>query len=426
MSKKLVLGLGGTVDYEIAWDSRVLESLVVEFGVRASELDARRPIETERDLLLTLLAFVRDGVGGERFVASSDIVEAFAARFEKRITLGGTCVRAAIAMRTLGITSTVHLVSIDDNVRRLLPEGTEYISSAQEDTLDPHLIVQFGAGASVTAGDVDIRAPHPNRIIYTNDPPNRELLLSDDLGPTLADADVFMFSGFNVIQEPGVLEQRLVSIRRHMDHLPRTAVVYYEDAGYHVPELSLRVRDTLLDLIDVYSLNEDEMQAYLGRTVDLLDADDLLPALRELHELIPARVLVVHTKYWSLALGERASEFEDALRGGIVMASTRYRYGDGFTADDYREVASYPANPRGAEVAARLRGAGILVVPALLLEVEHPTTIGLGDTFVGGFIAALAGPSGTATAGNPLRFVNSAPERPTAELTNNGGTEARP
>lgn len=426
MSKKLVLGLGGTVDYEIAWDSRVLEGLVVEFGVRASELDARRPIETERDLLLTLLAFVRDGVGGERFVASSDIVEAFAARFEKRITLGGTCVRAAIAMRTLGITSTVHLVSIDDNVRRLLPEGTEYISSAQEDTLDPHLIVQFGAGASVTAGDVDIRAPHPNRIIYTNDPPNRELLLSDDLGPTLADADVFMFSGFNVIQEPGVLEQRLVSIRRHMDHLPRTAIVYYEDAGYHVPELSLRVRDTLLDLIDVYSLNEDEMQAYLGRTVDLLDVDDLLPALRELHELIPARVLVVHTKYWSLALGERAGEFEDALRGGIVMASTRYRYGDGFTADDYREVASYPANPRGAEVAARLRGAGILVVPALLLEVEHPTTIGLGDTFVGGFIAALAGPSGTATAGNPLRFVNSAPERPTAELTNNGGTEARP
>ena len=393
MSKKLVLGLGGTVDYEIAWDSRVIEGLIVELGVQASELDARLPIASERDLLRTLLAFVRDGVGGERFVASSDIVEAFASRFDKRITLGGTCVRAAIAMRVFGLTTTVHLVSIDDNVRRLLPEGTQYISSAREDSLDPHLIVQFGAGTRISAGDIDIVAPHPNRIIYTNDPPNRELALSDELGATLSDADVFMFSGFNVIQEPGVLEQRLLSIRRHMDHLPPEAIVYYEDAGYHVPSLSLRVRDTLLDLIDVYSLNEDEMQAYLGRTVDLLDADDLLRALDELHRLIPAAVLVVHTKYWSVALGERAGEFEDALLGGIVMASTRYRFGDGFTAEDYAAVGGYPQHPGGVSLAARLRdvaGDRLRIVPALVVDVEHPTTIGLGDTFVGGFIAALA------------------------------------
>ena len=301
--------------------------------------------------------------------------------------------RAALAMRVLGVTCTLHLVSIDDNVRRLLPEGCDYISSAQEDTLDPHLIVQFGEGARISAGDIDLRSPHPNRIIYANDPPNRELVLSDELGPTLEDAGVFMFSGFNVIQSPGVLEQRLQSIRRHMDHLPPGAIVFYEDSGYHVPELSLRVRDTLIDVIDVYSMNEDEMQAYLGRPVDLLDADDLLGAVGELHALIPARVLVVHTKYWSLAIGERAGEFEAGLRGGIVMASTRYLFGDGFTAEDYRAVGGYPEHPRGADVATRLRDAAghrICAVPVLVLELEHPTTIGLGDTFVGGFIAALA------------------------------------
>src|SRR5438128_689155 len=112
MSTSYVLGLGGTVDYEIRWDSRVVEALALEYGIRAAELSVSVPIGSERDLLRTLLAFVRDGVGGERFVASSDIVEAFAARFERRITLGGTCVRAALAMDKLGIASTVHLVSI--------------------------------------------------------------------------------------------------------------------------------------------------------------------------------------------------------------------------------------------------------------------------------------------------------------------------
>jgi len=392
-SKRVVLGLGGTVDYEIVWDSSTIERLIVEYSVQASELDAGLPIETERDLLVTLLAFVRDGVGGERFVASSDIVEAFSSRFVIRTTLGGTCVRAAIAMKTLGIDSTVHLVSIDDTVRELLPKGVDYVSSAIEDTLDPHLIVQFAAGTRVLAGDIDITSPHPNRIIYANDPPNRELLLSDALGPALESADVFMFAGFNVIQEPGVLEQRLQSIRRHMNHLPSTALVFYEDAGYHIPELSRSVREEIVDLVDVYSLNEDEMQSYLGRSVDLLDADELLVALEELHDLIPAMVLVVHTKYWSLALGHRALEFTRALWSGIVMASTRYTFGDGFTEGDFREVSTYPRNPAGAAAAQKLvevLGSRVSVQLALELPTPTPTTIGLGDSFVGGFVAALA------------------------------------
>jgi ADP-dependent phosphofructokinase/glucokinase len=388
-----VLGLGGTVDYEIACNSAVIEDLADVYGVRAHELDARIPVVDERSLVVTLLAFLRDGVGGERFVASSDIVEAFAARFETRITLGGTCVRAAIAMRSLGVTSLVHLVSIDDHVRGLLPEGVEYVCSASADSTDPHLIVQFAAGASVRRGDLDIVAPHPNRIIYTNDPPNRELVLSDDLATTLQGARVFLVSGFNTIQDAAVLDERVGQIRRHLAELPAGAVAIYEDAGYHEPAFSHRVRDALVDAVDVYSLNEDELFAYLGRTVDLLDAEAIAAALHEATALIPASCLVIHTKYWSLALGDHAAEFADALRGGIVMASTRYLVGDGHTAADYTRTAALPEKPEGALVAAALeaRFADRLVCrAALVLETDRPSTIGLGDTFIGGFIAALA------------------------------------
>lgn len=392
-NQRLVLGLGGTVDYEIVWDSGVLEGLIREYDIRADELTTAVPVTSERALVVTLLAFVRDGVGGERFVASSEIIETFSVRFEREITLGGTCVRAAIAMRTLGVTCTLHLVSIDDHVRRLLPEGCAYICSAEEDSTDPHLIVQFGAGVRVAAGDIDFTAPHPNRIIYANDPPNRDLVIAEELGDVLSHADVFMVAGFNVIQDEVLLEERLARIAADIDRMPARSLVFYEDAGYHIPEFATRVRDRILDRIDVYSMNEDEMQSYLGRTIDLLDVVDVERALDDLHAVIPAATLVIHTKYWSLARGERAGELRAALQGGITMASTRYCYGDGFTVDDYESVGRMDVHLLGAQVAKTLESrddGDTVAVPAFVLDVPTPTTIGLGDTFVGGFIEAWA------------------------------------
>lgn len=392
MSTRFVLGLGGTVDYEIAWDPRVLEKLVLEHDVRADELDPAVPIDSERDLVRSLLGFVRDGVGGERFVASSDIVEAFAARFDVRVTLGGTCVRAAIAMDVLDVPATVHLVSIDDHVRRLLPASTAYVCSADHDTTDPHLIVQFPAGSRVSAGDVDVVAAHPDRIIYVNDPPNRELVLAEELGDEVADADVVLVSGFNVIQDVGTLDARLADLRRHLARRRPGSLVYFEDAGYHVPALSHRVRDALVDAVDVYAMNEVELQHWLGRPVDLLDAEQVAAALRELATVVPAATLVVHTKYWAVAHGEHAERLRAALRGGITMASTRYLLGDGFTADDYRATAALEPTTAARVLAARIEEADpsrTCCEAALVLTVERPTTIGLGDTFVGGFLAAL-------------------------------------
>lgn len=387
-----MLGLGGTVDYEIVWDSTVLEQLIGDWGVRAAEISTDVAIETERDLLRALLGFVRDGSGGERFVASTQIVMAFASRFAKAITLGGTPVRAALGMAKIGVQTTVHLVSIDDHVRRLLPPGCRYLCSADSDSTDPHLIVQFRAGDRVRALDVDLVAPFPNRVIFTNDPPNRELVLSPELGSWLTEAEVFLISGFNVIRTETRVRERVVELQQHLTRLPRGALVLYEDSGFHVPALAPLVWTGLRDSIDVHSMNEDEMQAYLGRPLDLLDPLQMSAALLELGRLVEAPTLVVHTKYWALALGRDAGSFAPALSGGITMASARYCHGDDFTAADYDTLAAMARSPLGAEfadaLAARL-GSAVCCVPANTLTVDKATTIGLGDTFVGGFIAAL-------------------------------------
>lgn len=393
MSRNLVLGLGGTVDVEIRWSSATLEDLIREFGIRSAELSTAVEIETERDLVRSLLAFVRDGVGGERFVASSAVLEGFSSRFTRTITLGGTCVRAALAAHTLGVASTVHLVSIDDHVRRLLPRAVSYLCSATEDSTDPHLIVQYPHGARITAGDVDLHAEQANRIIYVNDRPNRELRLSPDLGRTLRTADLFLVSGFNTIQDRSMLDQRLSELEQHMRSLPDGALVVYEDGGFHVPALSAVVRDRVVGLVDAYSMNEDEMQGCLGRPLDLLDPASIARALRELHALIPVRTLVVHTRFWSLALSAHADLWRPALVGGVTMASTRYLYGDHLTAADYDATASSPAHEGGRSFARSIEaalGGEAVCVPAFVLTAATPTTIGLGDAFVGGFLAALA------------------------------------
>jgi hypothetical protein len=135
------------------------------------------------------------------------------------------------------------------------------------------------------------------------------------------------------------------------------------------------------------------MQAYLGRPVDLLDPDQVETGLRELSAWLAGPALVVHTKYWAAAVGPTAGTWGLALQGGITMATTRYLCGDHFTATDYQAAARLPKHPAGVEMAAALTarlGDRVTCEPAFQVAVPHPTTIGLGDTFVGGFIAALS------------------------------------
>jgi sugar/nucleoside kinase (ribokinase family) len=393
MSGDIVLGLGGCVDYELKLSAPVVERLVEEHRIRAGDLTSSVTVTDERGLVISILTYLRSGRGGEHFVASPESLTAFADRFPTRTTLGGTSVRAAREMSRLGVPSTLHLVSTNDIVRRLLPAECDYICSDDRDTLYPHLIVQYDHGIRIRAGDIDIRAPFPNRLIYVNDPANGSMLLSDELGARLRAARVFLISGFNAMRDQGELDRRLSTLTEHMRQLPAAATVYYEDAVFHRPELSHRVREALLDVVDIYGLNEDELQSYLGRPVDLLSAADVARALTSLRALIPAPTLVVHTRYWSAALGAAARGYAAALNNGIVIASTRYSHGDDYTDHDHQLIRKRPRRPEAVEFASALEatmGEGVRCVPGIRLDVAEPTTVGLGDAFVGGFLAALA------------------------------------
>lgn len=394
MGGDAVLGLGGTIDFELHWDAGALEAAAAAAGIASLTEGPPAVIDSERALVLSVLHHLRAGTGGEHFVESAEVIEAFASRFGYRTTLGGTPVRAALAMSALGVGSTVHLVSIDDDVRRLLPSDVEYVCSAVEDSTDPHLIVQFPAGACIRLAGEEVVAPAANRLIYPCDLPNARLVLSDRLPEVLAGARVFLLSGLNSIQEQEILQERLAQLRDAVRALPPGATVLYEDAAYHVPAFASEVHVGLAPVLDVFSLNEDELMTAVGRAVDLRDADEVAAAVEQLAQRLGVPAVVLHTRFFAAAYGEDAERLRSFLEGGVAVSAARYAVGDGATRAEVERLWSEgPRSAIGVAVAERLPQLGPFVaVPALdLADVAHPTTIGLGDSFVGGAVAALVG-----------------------------------
>jgi len=392
MPEKIALGLGDNIDYEIAWDSAVIEALIGHYGVCAAELTTGQAINSERDLLISILGFVQAGIGGERHVASSAIIEQFARRFDLKITLGGTSVRAAIAMRKLGHTSALHLATVNEHVRRLIPPDSPYVCSNAQDSAYPHLIVQFGQGTRVRAGDIDLCVSRPNRIIYHDDHDNIRMAINEGFAALITAARVFLVSGFNAMHSEALLRERLDALLRVMGALPPDTWVFYEDAGFYDPSFSHLILSVLGPRISIYSLNEDELQGHVGRKVDMLDAAQVKEALADLQKLISVPLIVVHSMHWALAYGEGSARLERALRGGVTMATTRLCYGDDWTVENYREVSSLLRNEQGAAFAAAIAGLlgnQVRCVPVAQVDQVDATTIGLGDAFVGGFLPAL-------------------------------------
>ena len=132
----------------------------------------------------------------------------------------------------------------------------------------------------------------------------------------------------------------------------------------------------------------------------MLNPAQIKEALVDLRKLIPVPVIVVHSRYWALAYsalhpigdGENAMSFSKALKGGLTMATTRFRYGDDFTVENYKEIGTLSPNQEGvvfAQALNKLLGHKICCLPVAHVDQSNATTIGLGDAFVGGFLPAL-------------------------------------
>jgi len=395
MGRRLVLGLGGTVDHELRWEPAVVQGLVDSWGITSADLEREEPLATRRDALVALVRFLARNSGGERYVADRDELLAFSAGFHHEVTLGGTPVRAAICLARTGFPSTVHLTSISEEVRRLLPREVSAVSSAEQDSVDPHVIVQYPEGACVRLADGPaVRADRPNRVILVNDAPNELMRLSPNLRAELAEASAFLIAGFNTMKSAPLLQARLDELGDMMGALPAGTPVVYEDAGFHAPALRRVILAAIPHLAAVHSMNEDEAQEYVGHRVDLEDAASVVALMHELEGLVHTATIVVHTAHFAAVIGADASRLQGAAERGCALASTRFLCGDAMTLADLERVSAGPPDPIGRDLADNVivRRSAVRIAPSVDVRTSTPTTIGLGDSFIGGVMRALAEP----------------------------------
>lgn len=396
MSERIAMGFHTCVDYELVWDTEVVEEQIRAFDIRADELRADIPADSERAIWIICLAHFKEGIGGETVPEDSLDCERFAGHFQYEVTLGGTATRAAITLDRLGYNTALQTSCWNEHVERLMPERVRTLPGVDEGHchIYPHVVLQCRRGVRIHANDIDFVTPRENRIMISRDIDSLNMpVLPDEFGKMITDAEVFLLGCFSEVIDKTVLKGCMEKTRELLKHLGKDAVVVMEDGCYVKKEFRYYVHEQLASVVDVLSMNEDELQEYIGRRIDILDTRAVAEALEYVHKNTKVKTIIAHSAAWVLAYGERASGMKNALEGGMTAASTRFRTGDGFTPKDYEDTKNIEdrADSRAfCEEMKSILGDMVCCVPAKDLSyVEHPTVVGLGDSFAGGLLPGL-------------------------------------
>ena len=297
-----------------------------------------------------------------------------------------------MALEKIRYRSVIHACSLNKHFCRLIPDQVHWVSSVPDEREDfhPHVILQYPANAHIKVGDIDLTTQRPNRVIFAHDPPSVALHITEAFGDEVCHAPVFLAASFNIIKEEAVLRQRLKTAIQIINRMPQQRVVVMEDACFENPKMQQIVAQTLAPYLNVFSMNEDELQDRLGRRIDVRNTDQVAQAIQEVYVQLNMPTIVCHSAYWALAYGQSVKGMRQALEAGVCMAATRFRMGDSYQRSDYQQTMAMPPREWAREFAARLEamlGQELICVPGKDLDhIAQPVTIGLGDAFIGGML----------------------------------------
>lgn len=396
MNERIALGFHTCVDYELKWDTQVVEEQIKAFDIHADELKLDIEVDSERAIWIMSLAHLQAGIGCEMVPSTSEVCIEFANHFEYEVTLGGTPTRAGIILDRLGYSSVLQTSCYNDHVKRLLPSKIRALPGVGPDQnkIYPHVVLQCHKGVRIQANDIDFVTPRENRILISRDEDSLNMpVLPDEFGKMIGGCEVFLLGSFSELLDPDVLKDRMEKTKKLLSYLPEDAVVVMEDGCYVKKDFRSYVHRQLAPQIDVLSMNEDELQQYIGKSIDILDPKAVEEAVKYVYDNSGIKLILVHSAAWALVYGENAGTMKASLEGGVTMASTRFRIGDNFTPEDYEQTKDIPVKTKSAafcDCMGERLGEKIYCIPCKDLSyVENPTVVGLGDSFAGGLLPGL-------------------------------------
>lgn len=392
MSKNIAFGFGNTVDYELKWSTEVMNKLIKVNNISFSDLKIYDLLDSERKILISILYCMDKGIGIHLPITSNKLLEDFSNNFENDITLGGTGVRAAIALSKIGVNSFVHLSQTNKYTRDLLPKNCEYYCSNKEDWICPHVIIQYTEDSIIDSNDIVIQPTNANRIILSNDLSNSELRLNKYFyEEAIKTAKVLQLGCFESMEKKEVLDTLYNYLNKQIPIIKEQKTIIFMEMGHHHHEIAKEYFfNKLIFHADILSMNEDEFQDIIGKNIDLMNPKIVLNNIKFIKEKYKLKYIVVHSRYWTIAMGEKAKLLKESLIGGITLATTRLIHGDNFNIEDYKNTKKLPLQEKSQEFVNKLNNSDeISSFSSFEVTKKNLTTIGLGDTFVGGFLNEL-------------------------------------
>lgn len=396
MNEKIAMGFHTCVDYELVWDTHVVEEQIRAFDIHADELRMDMEIDSERAVWVASLAHLKEGIGGEMVPDTAKACEQFAGHFKYAVTLGGTPTRAAIILDRLGYDTVLQTSCYNEHVKRLMPARVRVLSGvgAARDEIYPHVVLQCRGGVRICANDIDFITPRENRLMVSRDIDSLHMpILPDTFGKMIVDAEVFLLGCFSEVIDQDALEDCMEKTKALLSYLPNDACVVLEDGCYVKKGFRYHVHDQLSSVVHVLSMNEDELQQYIGKRIDICDPAAVKDAVEYVHKNSGMKTILVHSAAWVLAYGEMAQSMHRALEGGMLTSATRFRCGDDLTLEEWEKTKQIPDKPDSVvfcDRISRMWDGQVSCIPCKDMEfVEDPTVVGLGDSFAGGLLPGL-------------------------------------
>ena len=395
MNEKIAMGFHTCVDYELVWNESIVEEQIRKHNIHNKDLEMNIDILSERDIWIASIAHLKEGIGCEVIPKTEKLSKEFAMHFEYKITLGGTATRAAIAISKLGYPSLIQTSCYNEHVRKLLPENIRAIPGIKgKEIVYPHIVLQCAGGIRIKANDIDFITPRENRILISYDEDSLNLpVLEKEFGNEIKECDVFLLGSFTEIMDFDILKDRIEKTYNMLSYLPEDAIVVMEDGCYLKEEFRHYIHSKLSTRANILSMNEDELQSYIGYRINIMDVDEVMNGIKYIYNKTGIKNILIHSAAWVIAYGENVKKLKPALDSGIAMSATRFRKGDDFNKEDYAYTGSISNKTEGEKFCKKLEqeyGEYICCVPCKDLSfVKHPTGVGLGDAFVGGLVLGL-------------------------------------
>ena len=396
MGERIAMGFHTCVDYELIWDTQVVEEQIKALDIHAEELRMDLEMDSERSVWIACLAHLKEGIGGEMVPDTAEICEEFASHFTYVVTLGGTPTRAAIILDRLGYGTALQTSCYNEQVKRLMPGRVRVLPGvdAAHDRIYPHVVLQCRGGVRIHANDIDFVTPRENRLMVSRDINSLQMpILPDPFGKMIVDAEVFLLGCFSEVIELDILKDCMEKTKALLSYLPQDAYIVLEDGCYVKEDFRYYVHSRLADTVHVLSMNEDELQQYVGKRIDIFDPKAVKDAVKYVSKRSGIQTILVHSAAWVLAYGELAQSMHNALKSGMQTASTRFRIGDALTRKDYEETKNIPDKADSIAFCSKIKeiwSEQLCCIPCKDLSyVENPTVVGLGDSFVGGLLPGL-------------------------------------